>query len=78
MPGVYLTQAQEQKRDDLGFTAGLQGAAIGLGLGVVATIVTFRRSPDFRALSRPIQAVLPTSGTQKKNKENFGQLIRCG
>ncbi|KAI8140443.1 hypothetical protein BJV82DRAFT_671521 [Fennellomyces sp. T-0311] len=63
MPGVHLTQAQEQKRDDLGFAAGLQGAAIGLGLGVVATMVTFKRSPDFRALSRPIQTILPTSAT---------------
>ncbi|KAI9488834.1 hypothetical protein BDB00DRAFT_884703 [Zychaea mexicana] len=63
MPGIHLTRGQEEKRDALGFSAGLQGAALGLGIGVVATIATFRRSPDFRALGRPIQAILPTSST---------------
>ena len=62
MGKVYLTEAQEDKRDEISFTSGIQGAAIGLGLGVAATVITFRRSPDFRLLSRPMQAILPTSG----------------
>ncbi|KAI9258160.1 hypothetical protein BDA99DRAFT_515401 [Phascolomyces articulosus] len=63
MPKVSLTDAQQEKRDEIAFTNGIQGAVIGLGLGVLATVVTFRRSPDFKALSRPMQAVLPTSAT---------------
>ncbi|KAG2223545.1 hypothetical protein INT45_000865 [Circinella minor] len=61
MGKVQLTDAQQDKRDEISFASGIQGAAIGLGLGVAATIVTFRRSPDFRLLSRPMQAILPTS-----------------
>ncbi|KAI9312022.1 hypothetical protein BX666DRAFT_1991936 [Dichotomocladium elegans] len=60
---IELTPAQQEKRNQLGFEAGLKGAALGLGVGALATVVTLRRSPEFRALSRSMQAIIPTSLT---------------
>ncbi|KAI9029942.1 hypothetical protein CLU79DRAFT_733321 [Phycomyces nitens] len=62
MVGKILTPAQEEQRESIAFQNGLKGAALGLGLGIVATVLTFRRSPEFRALSRPIQSIMTVSG----------------
>ena len=59
---IYLTPAQEERRDQLGLEAGLKGAAIGLGIGALGFFLVSRRSPEFRALSRPMQAIMPTAG----------------
>lgn len=61
MPSIALTPEQEKVRQNLYFSSGLKGAAIGLGLGVAATAFTLRRSPEFRALSRPIQSIMAAS-----------------
>ncbi|EIE91858.1 hypothetical protein RO3G_16569 [Rhizopus delemar RA 99-880] len=63
MPSIALTPEQEKVRQNLYFSSGLKGAAIGLGLGVAATAFTLRRSPEFRALSRPIQSIMAASTT---------------
>ncbi|KAG0170237.1 hypothetical protein DFQ28_005045 [Apophysomyces sp. BC1034] len=57
----YLTPEQEKECQKIGIIGGLKGAAIGLGIGAVATVMTFRRSPDFRALSRPVQSIMVAS-----------------
>ncbi|ORX45096.1 hypothetical protein DM01DRAFT_1340177 [Hesseltinella vesiculosa] len=43
--------------------AGIKGAAIGLGLGLVATVITFKRSPTFQTLSKPLQSTFIVAGT---------------
>ncbi|KAG0785339.1 hypothetical protein G6F22_007994 [Rhizopus arrhizus] len=63
MPSIALTPEQEKVRQNLYFSSGLKGAVIGLGLGVAATAFTLRRSPEFRALSRPIQSIMAASTT---------------
>ncbi|CDS05957.1 hypothetical protein LRAMOSA08485 [Lichtheimia ramosa] len=60
---IYLTPEQEARRDQLGLEAGLKGAAIGLGIGALGFLLVSRRSPEFRALSRPMQAIMPTAAT---------------
>ncbi|KAL0095713.1 hypothetical protein J3Q64DRAFT_1711262 [Phycomyces blakesleeanus] len=62
MVGKVLSPAQEKECDRIAFNNGLKGAALGLGLGLVATVMTFRRSPEFRALSRPFQSIMAVSG----------------
>lgn len=54
----YLTPEQEKESDKIYIQSGLKGAAIGLGIGVVATALTLKRSANFRALSRPLQATM--------------------
>ncbi|CAO3699124.1 hypothetical protein G6F70_007688 [Rhizopus microsporus] len=63
MPSIVLTPEQEKTRQNIYWTSGLKGAAIGLGLGAVATVFTLRRSPEFRSLSRPLQSILAVSST---------------
>ncbi|KAG1444391.1 hypothetical protein G6F56_010316 [Rhizopus delemar] len=62
MPSIALTPEQEKTRQNLYFTSGLKGAAIGLGLGALATAFTLKRSPEFKALSRPLQSIMAVSG----------------
>ncbi|KAI7865660.1 hypothetical protein BDF14DRAFT_1822141 [Spinellus fusiger] len=63
MTSKLLTPKQDKTRVKLAFDAGLKGAAMGLGLGIIATALTLRRSPEFRALSRPIQSIMAVSGS---------------
>jgi hypothetical protein len=72
MPISRLTPQQQTERESIFYRSGIKGAVIGLGLGAAATILTFRRSPDFRALSRPMQSIMAASSKiakQKKEKE---------
>ncbi|KAF7723635.1 hypothetical protein EC973_001777 [Apophysomyces ossiformis] len=57
----YLTPEQEKECQKIGVIGGLKGAAIGLGIGAVATVLTYRRSPHFRALNRQMQAIMPAA-----------------
>lgn len=57
-----LSEQQEKTSEKIFYQSGLKGAAVGLGLGLVATALTIRKSPDFRALSRPYQAIMAASG----------------
>ena len=57
-----LTEEQQNELDQLSRISGLKGAAIGVGIGTVAAVMTYRRSPHFRALQMPMQAILPGSG----------------
>lgn len=61
MPGKELSAEQAKTSDRIFYESGLKGAAIGLGIGAVATVLTLRRSPEFRALSRPIQSIMTAS-----------------
>lgn len=61
MSGKNLTAEQEKTSERIMIESGLKGAAIGLGIGAVATVLTFRRSPEFRALSRPLQSLMTVS-----------------
>ncbi|GAA5799295.1 hypothetical protein EDC94DRAFT_618421 [Helicostylum pulchrum] len=58
-----LSKEQEKTGEKIFFQSGLKGAVVGLGLGLVATALTIRKSPDFRALSRPYQAIIAASGS---------------
>lgn len=61
MSNKILSAQQEKTAEKVFFESGLKGAAVGLGLGLVATALTIRRSPDFRALSRPLQSLMAVS-----------------
>lgn len=63
MSGKNLTAEQEKTSERIMLESGLKGAAIGLGIGAIATVMTFRRSPEFRALSRPLQSLMTVSTT---------------
>lgn len=56
-----LSPEQEKVRNKIFYESGLKGAALGLGIGLAATVFTIRRSPDFRALSKPMQAIMAAS-----------------
>ncbi|KAI9277414.1 hypothetical protein BY458DRAFT_504920 [Sporodiniella umbellata] len=62
MPSITLTPEQEQRRQNLFFSSGLKGAVIGLGIGALATSIVMKRSPEFRALSRPVQSIMLAGG----------------
>lgn len=53
-----LSPEQEKVANKVYFESGLKGAALGLGIGLAATAFTIRRSPDFRALSKPLQSIM--------------------
>lgn len=58
-----LTVPEKRNQSHVSFIEGCKGAAYGLGLGVVASAISFRFSPAFRALSRPYQmSMLATGG----------------
>ncbi|KAI9484032.1 MAG: hypothetical protein EXX96DRAFT_560573 [Benjaminiella poitrasii] len=63
MSGKILTPEQQKTSEKIFMQSGLKGAAVGLGLGLVATALTIRRSPEFRSLSRPIQSIMAVSTT---------------
>ncbi|KAI7895077.1 uncharacterized protein EV154DRAFT_414052 [Mucor mucedo] len=63
MSNKTLSPQQEKAAEKVFFESGLKGAAIGLGLGLAATAFTIRRSPDFRALSKPMQSLMAVSTT---------------
>ena len=63
MTSKRLTQEQAQTADKIYYQSGFTGAAVGLGIGLAATLFTIKRSPDFRALSKPLQAVM-TAGSK--------------
>ncbi|KAG2210475.1 hypothetical protein INT47_002417 [Mucor saturninus] len=63
MSNKTLSPQQEKTAEKVFFESGLKGAAIGLGLGLAATAFTIRRSPDFRALSKPMQSLMAVSTT---------------
>ncbi|KAI8071657.1 hypothetical protein BC940DRAFT_269546 [Gongronella butleri] len=57
-----LTEQQLDESERLGLSAGTKGALIGLGLGLAATAYTFKRSPNFRSLSKPLQSTFVVAG----------------
>jgi hypothetical protein len=61
MSHKILSEEQAAVRDRIFYESGAKGAAIGLGIGLVATALTIRKSPDFRALSKPMQAIMAAS-----------------
>lgn len=57
-----LTVPERHNQSHISFVEGCKGAAYGLGLGVLASAVSFRFSPAFRALSRPYQMSMVVTG----------------
>ncbi|KAI8975470.1 hypothetical protein BDF20DRAFT_823081 [Mycotypha africana] len=58
-----LTVAEKRNQEHISFVQGCKGAAYGVGIGLLASVVSFRFSPAFRALSRPYQySMLATGG----------------
>ncbi|CAO3614100.1 unnamed protein product [Mucor hiemalis] len=58
-----LSPEQEKVANKVYFQSGLKGAALGLGIGLAATVFTIRRSPDFKALSKPLQSIMAVGTT---------------
>ncbi|ORZ15365.1 hypothetical protein BCR42DRAFT_461257 [Absidia repens] len=60
--GKHLTEKQLNESERIGLHYGGRGALIGLGLGALATMYAFKKSPSFRALSKPMQASMVVAG----------------
>lgn len=58
----HLNEQQLDESERIGLTYGGRGALIGLGLGAVATVIAFKKSPNFRSLSKPLQASMMAAG----------------
>ncbi|SAM08692.1 hypothetical protein [Absidia glauca] len=58
----HLNEQQLGESERIGLTYGGRGALIGLGLGAVATVIAFKKSPNFRSLSKPLQASMMAAG----------------
>lgn len=58
----HLNEQQLNESERIGLTYGARGAMIGIGLGAVATVLCFKKSPNFRALSKPMQASMMIAG----------------
>ncbi|SAL99236.1 hypothetical protein [Absidia glauca] len=57
-----LSEKQLDESERLGLRYGAQGGLIGLGLGALATMFAFKKSPSFRALSKPMQCTMLVAG----------------
>lgn len=69
-----LTPEQEKTADKILVQSGLKGALIGLGIGAAATAFVRGRSPEFRALSRPIQSIMAAS-SKFQTKGKFDRVL---
>lgn len=69
-----LSPEQEKVANKVYFQSGLKGAALGLGIGLAATVFTIRRSPDFKALSKPLQSIMAVGSKYSL----FCELNKCG
>ncbi|KAI9266023.1 hypothetical protein BY458DRAFT_534100 [Sporodiniella umbellata] len=58
-----LTPEQEETKRHIFFSSGSKGALVGLAVGAMATVLSLRRSPEFRALSRPVQSMMVVGGS---------------
>ncbi|KAI8576005.1 hypothetical protein K450DRAFT_258905 [Umbelopsis ramanniana AG] len=58
MSSKQLTREQQEKLSHISFMGGLKGAAFGLGLGLITTVVAQKRSPNFQAISTPMKSML--------------------
>jgi hypothetical protein len=62
MSTSQLTKEQQEKLSHVSFMGGVKGAAFGLGLGLISTVVAQRRSPNFQALTTPLKSAMIGSG----------------
>lgn len=62
MSAIQLSKEQQDKLAHVSFMGGVKGAAFGLGLGLISTVVAQKRSPNFQALSTPMKSVMVGSG----------------
>ncbi|ORY99720.1 hypothetical protein BCR42DRAFT_202896 [Absidia repens] len=58
----HLNEQQLDESERIGLTYGTRGALIGIGLGAVATVFAIKKSSNFRALSKPLQASMMVAG----------------
>jgi hypothetical protein len=62
MSTKQLTREQQEKLSHISLMGGLKGAAFGLGLGLITTVVAQKRSPNFQAISTPMKSIMLGSG----------------
>ncbi|KAI8086781.1 uncharacterized protein BX664DRAFT_374784 [Halteromyces radiatus] len=58
----HLNEQQLDESERIGLTYGARGAAIGFGLGAIATMIALKRSPNFQALSTPLKSSMMVAG----------------
>jgi hypothetical protein len=57
-----LSREQQEKLSHVSFIGGIKGAAFGLGLGLISTVVAQKRSPNFQAMSTNMKSLMVGSG----------------
>ena len=62
MSSKQLTREQQERLSHISFMGGLKGAAFGLGLGLITTVVAQKRIPNFQAISTPMKSMMIGSG----------------
>ncbi|KAG2183261.1 hypothetical protein INT43_006265 [Umbelopsis isabellina] len=63
MSASQLSKEQQEKLSHVSFMGGVKGAAFGLGLGLISTVVAQKRSPNFQALTTPVKSIMAGSAT---------------
>ncbi|KAI8343010.1 hypothetical protein BC941DRAFT_410198 [Chlamydoabsidia padenii] len=63
MSSKTLNEQQLNESERLGLRYGSRGALIGFGLGAAATMIALKKSPNFRALTKPMQSTMVVAGT---------------
>jgi len=58
MSSKQLTREQQERLSHISFMGGLKGAAFGLGLGLITTVVAQKRIPNFQAISTPMKSMM--------------------
>ncbi|KAI9285856.1 hypothetical protein BC943DRAFT_337130 [Umbelopsis sp. AD052] len=58
MSSKQLTREQQERLSHISLMGGLKGAAFGLGLGLITTVVAQKRSPNFQAISTPMKSMM--------------------
>jgi hypothetical protein len=71
MSTSQLSREQQEKLAHVSLMGGLKGAAFGLGLGLITTIVAQKRSPNFQAISTPMKSMIVGSGMYSEISLSF-------
>lgn len=65
MSTSQLSKEQQQKLTQVTLMGGIKGAAVGLGLGLITTVVAQKRSPNIQAITTPMKSLMVGSGMFK-------------
>ncbi|GAB5585655.1 Replication factor C [Umbelopsis nana] len=58
MSTSQLSKEQQQKLAQVTLMGGIKGAAVGLGLGLITTVVAQKRSPNIQAITTPMKSLM--------------------